>query len=115
MSIAALATGILEFWFGPAPHAARDVWFRKDPAFDAQIANRFGALVEAALRGEYREWTATPNGTLARVIVLDQFTRNIFRDTPRAFAGDEQALAMASAAVDAGQDGALDHYERWFV
>jgi len=115
MSLAPLAAGILEFWFGPAPHAARDVWFRKDPAFDAEIANRFGAAVEAALRGEHREWTATPHGTLARVILLDQFTRNIFRDTPRAFAGDEQALAMASAAADAGHDRTLDHYERWFL
>jgi len=115
MSIASLAASILEFWFGPAPHAARDVWFRKDSTFDAKIAQHFGATVEAALRGEHRDWSATPHGTLARVLLLDQFTRNIFRDTPRAFAGDEQALAMASAAVDAGHDRALDHYERWFL
>ena len=115
MNQAPLAAEILEFWFGPAPHATRDVWFRKDSAFDAMIAQRFGAEVEAALRGEYRDWTATPDGTLARVLLLDQFTRNIFRDTSRAFAGDEQALAMASAAVDAGHDRALDQYERWFL
>jgi uncharacterized protein (DUF924 family) len=115
MNLAPLAAEILEFWFGPAPHATRDVWFRKDPAFDAMIVQRFGAQVEAALRGAYRDWTATPHGTLARVLLLDQFTRNIFRDTPRAFAGDEQALAMASAAVDARHDRALDHYERRFL
>ena len=115
MSLAPLAALILEFWFGPSPHATRDIWFRKDPKFDAEIARRFGIAVEAALRGEHREWTATPHGTLARVVLLDQFTRNIFRDAPRAFAGDEQALAMASAAVDTGFDRGLDHYERWFL
>ena len=115
MSLDPRAVEILEFWFGPAPHASRDVWFRKNPAFDAEIADRFGATVEAALGGAFREWTATPHGTLARVVVLDQFTRNIFRDTPRGFAGDEQALAMASAAIDAGHDRELDRYERWFL
>jgi uncharacterized protein (DUF924 family) len=115
MRLAPLAADILDFWLGPPPHATRDVWFRKDPAFDAEIARRFGAAVEAALAGEYRDWTANAHGTLARVLLLDQFTRNIFRDTPRAFAGDEQALAMASSAVDAGLDRALDHYERWFI
>jgi uncharacterized protein (DUF924 family) len=115
MSLAPLTADILDFWLGPPPHATRDVWFRKDPAFDAEIARRFGAAVEAALAGEYRDWTATAHGTLARVLLLDQFTRNIFRDTPRAFAGDEQALAMASSAVDAGFDRALDHFERWFL
>lgn len=115
MSLAPLAALILEFWFGPSPHATRDVWFRKDQEFDAEIARRFGIAVEAALRGEHREWTATPHGTLARVVLLDQFPRNIFRDAPRAFAGDEQALAMASVAVDTGFDRGLDHYERWFL
>jgi uncharacterized protein (DUF924 family) len=111
----ALADEILAFWFGPAPHAARDVWFRKDAAFDAEIGARFGATVEAALGGALPEWTVTPLGTLARVLLLDQFTRNMFRDTPRAFEGDAQALVMAAAAVDAGHDRALDRYERWFL
>jgi uncharacterized protein (DUF924 family) len=106
---------VLAFWFGPPPHAARAAWFRKDAAFDAEIRSRFGAAVEAALAGALREWTATPHGTLARVLLLDQFTRNLFRDTPRAFAGDRDALAMAAAAVDAGHDRALDPYERWFL
>ncbi len=106
---------VLAFWFGPPPHAARDVWFRKDPAFDAGIGARFGATIEAALAGAYGEWTGTPRGALARVIVLDQFTRNAFRDTPRAFAGDAQALATAQAVVDAGLDRLLDRFERWFL
>ena len=115
MSVDPLAGEILAFWFGPLPHATRDVWFRKNPAFDTEIADRFGSAVEAALRDELREWIATPHGTLARVLLLDQFTRNIFRDTPRAFAGDAQALEMASAAVDGGLDRLLDRNERWFL
>lgn len=115
MDVDPLASAILAFWFGPPPHATRDVWFRKDPAFDALIASRFGTDVEAALVGAFREWTTTAHGTLARVLLLDQFTRNIFRGTPRAFAGDAQALEMASAAVDRGLDRGLDHNERWFL
>jgi len=106
---------ILAFWFGPEPHGSREFWFRKDPAFDAEIARRFGATVDAALDGAYRDWTATPQGTLARVLLLDQFTRNLFRDRPRSFAGDAEALAMATSAVDDGDDRALDRYERWFL
>ena len=110
-----LAADILDFWFGPPPHAARDAWFRKDPAFDATIRERFGPAIDTALAGGYADWAAEPHGALARVIVLDQFTRNAFRDTPRAFAGDPAALAAAIAAVDAGQDRALGPYERWFL
>jgi uncharacterized protein (DUF924 family) len=115
MSVDPLAGEILAFWFGPPPHATREVWFRKNPAFDAEIADRFGTTVEAALRGELRDWIATPHGMLARVLLLDQVTRNMFRDTPRAFAGDAQALEMSSAAVDGGLDRSLDHNERWFL
>jgi uncharacterized protein (DUF924 family) len=106
---------VLDFWFGPAPHAERGVWFRKDPAFDAEIRSRFGTAIEAALSGTFADWRATPLGALARVLLLDQFTRNAFRDTPRAFVGDAQALATATAVVDAGHDRALDRYERWFL
>ena len=109
------ARAILEFWFGPTPHAAREAWFRKDPAFDAAIAERFSVEVAAALAGAYGDWCATPHGTLARVILLDQFTRNIFRDTPRAFAGDGAALATAADAVAKGFDRDLDRYERRFL
>jgi len=110
-----LAREILDFWFGPPPHAARAEWFRKDPAFDAAIAARFGADVEAALLGAFRDWHSDARPALARVLLLDQFTRNVFRDTPRAFAGDDEALAAASAVVDAGLDRTLDAFERWFI
>ena len=114
-----LATSVLDFWFG-APGApeygmARDVWFRKDPDFDEEIRRAFGNAVETALAGDYVAWEATAPGALARVVLLDQFTRNIFRDTPRAFAGDALALAIAGRAVDAGFDRSLGPFERWFL
>ena len=115
MSLEPLAAEILDFWFGPPPHVARATWFRKDAAFDAMIGERFGPAVDAALAGAFHDWTATPRGTLARVLLLDQFTRNLHRETPRAFAGDTEALAMATAAVDRGDDRVLDRFERWFL
>ncbi|HET7031532.1 MAG TPA: DUF924 family protein [Casimicrobiaceae bacterium] len=106
---------LLDFWFGPAPHSSRAEWFRKDPAFDATIGARFGGALEAALAGA----TPPPDGdvfdSLAHVVLLDQFTRNAFRDTPRAFAGDALALATAIAVVDAGRDSLLDRFERLFL
>jgi uncharacterized protein (DUF924 family) len=110
-----LAHEILEFWFGPPPHAARAEWFRKDLAFDAMIATRFGATIEAAMSGAFRDWRSESRAALALVLLQDQFTRNAFRDTPRAFAGDGDALATAISVVDAGLDRALDVYERWFL
>ena len=110
----ALAAEILGFWFGDGA-AERPEWFRKDPAFDAAIRERFDAAVEAALDGAHAEWCAEPRGALALTILLDQFTRNIFRDTPRMFSGDARALAVATAEVDAGRDRALGRYERQFL
>jgi len=113
------AQDILDFWFGPpgSPEhgRAREVWWRKDPAFDATIAERFGALVEAAIAGRLRDWDATADGALARVILLDQFTRNIFRNTARAFAGDAPALDAARAMVASGQDLQLAPQVRAFA
>ncbi len=110
---------ILDFWFGapgtPVYGTARDVWFRKDAAFDATIADRFGARVDQALNGALAAVAATSRGTLAQVLLLDQFTRNIYRDTPSAFAGDAMALAIAEAAVAAGRDRDLIAVERWFL
>ena len=110
---------VFDFWFGaegsPERGRPRPEWFRKDPAFDTAIRTRFGGAVEAALVGAFIDWEATPDGALARVLLLDQFTRNIFRDTPRAFAGDAQALATAEAAVARGFDRVLDPLQRWFL
>lgn len=108
------AREVLHFWFGDED-VARPEWFRKDPAFDDAIRQRFGALVEQALAGGLAEWAATPEGALARILLLDQFTRNIFRDTPRAFQGDPLALAAARALVESGAERTLTPRQRTFV
>jgi uncharacterized protein (DUF924 family) len=110
----AVAREILAFWFGPTD-VARAEWFRKDAAFDDEIRRRFGACVEQALAGELGDWAATPQGALARILLLDQFTRNLFRDTPRAFQGDALALAVAREMVDAGYERVLTPRQRAFV
>jgi len=113
------AQDVLDFWFGAPGSAdygqARAAWFRKDPAFDASIAQRFGATLEAALAGTLAHWTATPDGTLALIVVLDQFTRNAFRDTPRAFAGDAAARTLAQQLVASGADRTLGSVQRSFA
>lgn len=113
------AISILDFWFGrPGSQGhgtARDVWFRKDAAFDAEVRARFGAVTTIALAGGCGAWCGSAEGSLARVLVLDQFTRNMFRDTAQAFAGDARALATAQDAVARGLDRKLDPYGRWFL
>lgn len=109
------ATDILDFWFGPLPRAERAEWFRKDATFDERIRAAFSSDVQVALEGGFESWEGDPHGVLALVILLDQFTRNLFRETPRAFAGDARALSLAQSAVDRGFDRALDRYERWFL
>jgi len=111
---------VLDFWFlppgAPGHGAARAVWFRKDDAFDADIGARFGATIAQAVAGGLREWDEQgPQGVLARIIVLDQFTRNAGRGTPAAFAGDALALAAAQALVARGADTALAPLQRWFA
>jgi len=116
------ALDVLDFWFGPPDdpghHQPRAAWFRKDPAFDAEIQRRFGPLIESALVGGIDDWVGRPAdalAALARVIVLDQFTRNSFRDTARAFAGDALALQGARALVATGLDRQLSGVQRQFA
>jgi uncharacterized protein (DUF924 family) len=113
------AQPVLDFWFGrPGDaeyHRPREQWFRKDDAFDAQIRDRFGALIARALVGELQSWAAHPASAVAQILVLDQFTRNVFRGTARAFSGDAQALAAAQALVDSGADRAMPGVRRQFV
>jgi uncharacterized protein (DUF924 family) len=110
------AADILDFWFAPPgdpEHGKeRSLWFTKSEATDALINKRFAGAVEAALVGGFAEWTGQARQRLALVLLLDQFTRNIFRDTPRAFAGDARALHLARAAVASGQDLELVPLER---
>ena len=110
---------ILDFWFGapgePEYGTVRALWFTKSEHTDATIRKLFEPAIEAALVGGFAEWTAQPRSRLALVLLLDQFTRNIFRDTPRAFAGDARALHLARSAVASGQDMALPPLERGFL
>lgn len=103
---------ILHFWFTeltPKQH------FAKDAALDEAIRTRFGATLEAAARCELFAWRATPEGRLADIVVLDQFSRNVWRDTPRAFAQDALALALAQELVASGQDRSLPLAQRSFA
>jgi uncharacterized protein (DUF924 family) len=113
MAEPAATRAILDFWFLPAG-GYRPEWFRKDEAFDAAIRDGFGNEVEAAL-GSDAPADAGDEELLARILLLDQFTRNIFRGTPRAFAGDAQALAIATTLVGSGRDKNLNPWQRWFV
>lgn len=119
MIMDAQAKDVLDFWFlapdNPAHGQSRAEWFRKDDAFDAQIRERFGALIDTAINGGLRDWAATPRGALAQILLLDQFTRNVYRGTPRAFAGDAQALELAIALTQDGQDQQLEPTLRAFV
>ncbi|MGP1684724.1 MAG: DUF924 family protein [Giesbergeria sp.] len=106
------AQDVLDFWFDeltPQQH------FAKDAALDARIANRFGPLLSAAERCELAAWRASARGRLAEVIVLDQFSRNIFRDNARAFANDGVALALAQELVAGAHDAELPVEQRAFA
>lgn len=92
---------ILDFWFEEIEPAR---WFGKSPAFDATCLRRFLALYQRAVRGELDAWEETPLGCVALVLILDQLPRNMFRDTPQAFASDAQALATTRHAVAGGFD-----------
>lgn len=103
---------VLTFWFDELESAQ---WFRKDPRLDAEIARRFGACLAAACRGELWRWRETPAGRLGEIIVLDQFSRNIHRDTPAAFAADPMALVLAQETVARGDDVGLSPTRRAFL
>lgn len=102
---------VLSFWRAAGP----EKWFAKDDAFDADIRNRFFAAHEAAACGELAGWNNTPEGVYALLILLDQFPRNLFRGSPRAFATDAQALTIAERAIARGFDKAIDVPERRFI
>ena len=102
---------VLAFWRGAGPNK----WFRKDEAFDVEVAARFRALWQAAADGRLAHWEAVPETALALVIVLDQFPRNMFRGTARAFATDALALETARLAVQLGDDQMMLPVERLFL
>jgi uncharacterized protein (DUF924 family) len=105
-------SSVLQFWFHEISPAQ---WWKADPAFDRLIAERFGSIHRQAVCAELFEWRAEPKGRLAEVIVLDQFSRNIYRGDSRAFAADALALGLAQEAVAAKVDMALAVEERLFL
>jgi uncharacterized protein (DUF924 family) len=103
---------VLNFWFGEIPESA---WWKKDAAFDAALGQRFGRCHAAATRGELFAWRDTIRGRLAEILVLDQFSRNLHRDSADAFAWDAMALALSQEAVRSGEASALPPRERAFL
>ncbi len=110
---------ILSFWFGEpgtTEHGTvRVVWFTRSPAFDEEIRRRFATVHDAAVDGGLEGWEREPRSTLALIIVLDQFSRNLHRDSARAFDGDSRALGLARWMVSATWDTELTPLERQFV
>ncbi len=105
---------VLDFWFGGDRSVARSEWFQKSDAFDAACA-RFADARAAAMRGELDGWAATPDGMLALILLLDQFSRNLHRGSKEAFAADPRALALARSAIDRGFDTGMGPRERMFL
>lgn len=115
----AAAHEVLDFWFG-APGSveygtSREAWFKKSDAFDAQIRERFLPVYEEAAAGQRAHWRDSPLTLLALIIVLDQFPRNMFRESPRAFATDAMALDAARRMTAMGWDVRLNAVQRQFV
>ena len=115
------ADEIVAFWMGPAesgPEAARgrkDLWYRCGPEFDQEVIGNFKDDVEQACEGKLSHWAKTGNGALALIILLDQFTRNVYRNSPMAYRGDDIAWRAADEAVKAGLDKALSVPGRIFL
>ena len=115
------ANDVIDYWFGPTPNHPDDLkpysgrWYRVDADVDGEIRMRFGQTVEQARSGELLHWGEEPRGALALVLLLDQFGRNIHRDSSLAFLGDSLARAIAIRALDRGLDTQLSVPERAFL
>ena len=107
-----VAEDICRFWFDEIEHSC---WFKKNPEFDRDLKNRFGALLEQAKRGELDHWCDSATGYLGLIILLDQFSRNIYRDTAEAFAADAKALQLALEVAEKGLDEELTLEQRSFA
>lgn len=107
-----MQNNIIKFWFEEIEPSK---WWVKDGEFDRLLINRFSEIYESAIRCELYEWRKLAEGRLAEVIILDQFSRNMFRDTPLAFASDPLALALSQEAIAAGADDDLTATQRSFL
>ena len=103
---------VLKFWF---EEVNQSQWWKKDDEFDQLISERFSEIHSRAVQCELFEWRENEKGRLAEIIVLDQFSRNMFRGSPLAFANDQMALALAQEAVSQGIDRLLAPIERGFI
>lgn len=103
---------VLDFWFAPD---SAERWFARDDAFDGLIRDRYAGVLDAAARGALDHWADTPAGWLALLIVLDQFSRNIHRNDPHAWAQDAKARELALAGIGRGQDERLTSLQRVFA
>ncbi len=110
---------VLDFWFDyvhhPAPLFERKLWWEKNPKFDDAIRQQFSTLRDDAIVGKLNSWLQTPKGTLAYIILIDQFSRNLFRNTPQMYEHDALALQAASHAIKQGFDQQLSLIERVFL
>ena len=106
------AANILNFWFTEIDSA---LWWKKDATFDDLIRTRFGETHQQAIRGELAHWRVDAHGRLAEIIVLDQFSRNLYRDDARAFAYDLAALVLAQETIGLGLDQQLTTVEKSFL
>jgi uncharacterized protein (DUF924 family) len=112
------AERLLDFWFAPESASKRDrlrdIWFQATPEFDAALAENFRADYDRAAVGVYESWRDAPQTCLALILLLDQLPRNLFRNSPRAYATDAAALEIASEAVARGYDLAVVPVQRSF-
>jgi len=106
------AQQLLDFWFD---ELEQKQWFAKDAELDALIATRFGALLAAARVGELYDWRDSAEGRLAEILCVDQFSRNVYRDSPEAFAADPLALVLSQEAIRAGAAEAIAPSRRSFL
>src|SRR5262245_19096234 len=112
-----LAPEVLRFWFGEGADYGKvhKRWFEKDPIFDALVAKRYQKLQREMLDGAHRDWLQTPRACLARIIVLDQFPRHVYRGSAEAFSSDPLALEAAKHLVGQGWDKDMLPVERMFA
>lgn len=112
---------VLDFWFATtrsdltALQARYRVWFGVSDAFDRDVTERFGSFIRLAADGAYRDWRNTAQGSLALILVFDQFPRNVFRGRPDAFEFDHHALDLSQSLVATGKDKELGIIERIFA
>ena len=108
---------MLNFWFGDDPDqplAMEERWFKRDDAFDEEVRRRFGGFVARAGAGEFEQWGGHAESALALIIMLDQFPRNLYRDSRLAFTHDGAALTLCLAGLQRGYDARLAHMRRSF-